>query len=85
MKDDNQAEFAFNDPHNTSSKSLSGMSNGGFKEKVISGGYIQKVDEGLQPRILIICLGRREAGLDLHIPYIANSLDLTAISSRETI
>jgi len=43
------------------------------------------MEEGLKPRILIICLGRREAGLDLHGSHIANSLDLTAVSSRDVI
>ena len=35
-----------------------------------------------EPRILILCLGRRETGLDLHIPMIANSLDLSVVESR---
>lgn len=39
----------------------------------------------MKPRLLIICLGRREVGLDLHVPYIANALDLKIISSRDII
>lgn len=41
--------------------------------------------EALKPRTLIVCLGRREAGLDLHVPTIANSLDLDVVSSRDII
>lgn len=37
------------------------------------------------PRTLIVCLGRREAGLDLHVPIIANSLDLSRVQSRDII
>lgn len=52
---------------------------------MISGAYLKQMDDGLKPRILIICLGRREAGLDLHVPHIANSLDLSPVSSRDVI
>ena len=41
--------------------------------------------DGMKPRTLIICLGRREAGLDLHVPVIANSLDLNVVQSRDII
>lgn len=41
--------------------------------------------EALTPRTLIVCLGRREAGLDLHVPNVANSLDLDIVSSRDII
>ena len=49
------------------------------------GDFTQRIVEAMKPRTLILCLGRREAGLDLHVPSIANSLDLNVVSSREII
>lgn len=49
------------------------------------GDFTRRIMEELKPRTLIICLGRREAGLDLHVPIIANSLDLNVVASRDII
>lgn len=49
------------------------------------GDYTARMLEGMKPRTLIICLGRREAGLDLHVPNIANSLDLEVVQSRDIL
>jgi len=41
-----------------------------------------KKKEEAKPRVLILCMGRRETGLDLHAPMIAESLDLSIVESK---
>ena len=54
-------------------------------EKPDMGEYSLRIKQAMKPRTLIVCLGRREAGLDLHVPNIANSLDLDVVSARDII